>query len=43
MLFCLDKAEVYGDEGFCVCLTEEDKENFIVHIGAGNPLPPMIK
>jgi len=43
MLFCLDKAEVYGDEGFCVCLTEEDKENFIVHIGAGNPLPPPIK
>jgi len=43
ILVCLDKGEVYGDNGYVICLTEEDKENFVVHLACGNPIPPEIK
>lgn len=43
MLFCKDEEELYGDNGFIICLHEADKEHFLAHWGAGNGIPPEIK
>ena len=42
ILVCKDEKEVYGDNGFVICLDEADKEHFIAHIAAGNGLPPPL-
>ena len=42
ILFCVDKEELYGDNGFIVCLTEVDKEHFLSHIAVGNGIPSEI-
>ena len=38
-----DEKEVYGDNGFVICLTEADKENFVAYIAAGKGLPPPVE
>jgi flagellar biosynthesis GTPase FlhF len=42
MLICKDEQEVYGDNGWVMCLHQADKEHFIAHIAAGNGLPPPL-
>lgn len=42
ILICKDEHEVYGDDGFVICLHEADKLHFMAHIAAGNGLPPPI-
>ena len=39
----LIEKEVYGDNGFVICLTEADKENFVAYIAAGKGLPPPVE
>jgi len=43
MLLCKDEDELYGDNGFIICLKEADKLHFMAHIAAGNGIPPEIK
>ncbi len=40
ILFCLDRDEVYSDEGFVWCAKEAEKINFQASIAQGNGLPP---
>jgi len=42
ILICKDEYEVYGDNGFVICLDEADKLHFMAHIAAGNGLPPPL-
>lgn len=42
ILICKDEKEVYGDDGFVICLMEADKLHFMAHIAAGNGLPPPL-
>jgi len=42
MMICKDENEVYGDNGFVMCIHEADKLHFIAHIAAGNGLPPPL-
>ena len=42
ILFCLDKAELYSDNGTIICLKDADKQHFIAHIAAGNGVPPPV-
>ena len=43
ILIAKDEKEVYGDEGFVMCLKDADKQHFVAHVAAGNGLPPEIK
>mmetsp|Transcript_31441 Transcript_31441/g.82137 ORF Transcript_31441/g.82137 Transcript_31441/m.82137 type:complete len:378 (+) Transcript_31441:101-1234(+) len=42
VLFCLDRDEVYSDEGMVVCFHEAEKINFQIAISKGEPLPPPL-
>ena len=42
IMICKDEKEVYGDDGFVMCVDEADKLHFIAHIAAGNGLPPKL-
>ena len=42
IMICKDENEVYGDNGFVLILTDEDKQHFIAHVALGNPLPPPV-
>ena len=43
ILFCLDKGELYGDNGWVVCFTKVDRQHFEMSITAGMGVPPEIK
>jgi hypothetical protein len=43
MLFCPDPDELYGDNGWIICVKDVDKQHFIANITAGNGIPPEIK
>ena len=43
IMICKDEAEVYGDNGFVLVLTETEKQHFIANIAMGNGLPPEMK
>ena len=43
LLFCKDAAELYGDNGFIVCLVDADKQHFMTHIALGNGIPAELK
>jgi hypothetical protein len=40
ILFCMDRDEVYSDEGMVWCAKEAEKINFMASIAQGNGLPP---
>jgi len=42
ILFCKDEDELYGDNGFIICLQDADKKHFMAHIAAGNGIPKPI-
>ena len=43
MLFAPDPDELYGDNGWVLCVKDVDKQHFIAHITAGNGIPPEVK
>ena len=43
ILFCKDEKELYGDNGFIICLKDADKQHFLAHWAASNTIPPEIK
>ena len=42
IMICKDEKEVYGDNGFVLVLTENEKQHFMANIAAGYGLPPPI-
>jgi len=38
--FCMDRDEVYSDEGFIACFKEAEKLNFQASLAQGNGIPP---
>jgi len=42
MLFCLDRDELYSDEGMVLCIKEAEKLNFMASLAQGNGVPPPL-